>query len=477
MPITLGTVLTAEGLLGYLGPNGWLNKTLHALGLTDQPLQLVHNYWGVLASLLITGFPFAYLLTLSYLTGIDPSLEQAAATLGAGRWHRFRHITLPLLAPGLAITFCLSFVLAFAVFPSAQLVGDPRGTTHVISIEAYQAAFQKFDYALGSTIAMVMAAVMLAVVAPGTGLAVAAVPRVDERQGLMADVPRGPVGTDGAPTRARPWWRKPGNWAAALVFGFFFVNLAGVIGVPVADSFGTRWFTSWLPEGWTTRWYGEAWQEFSLGQVFWTTALVSLLVVSVLLGVPAAYALARRDFPGRKVVLLLFLLPILVPPLTYGIPLATVLYKFQLAGTLTGVVLANLVPSVPFVVLTMTPFIEQIDPRIEAAARMCGARTPSVLLRVLAPLLVPGILAASVLVLVRTVGMFELTFLTAGPDSQTLVVALYYAVFSAGIRTQQSIDAMAVMYTLSMLVLLVVALRFVNPTQLVTRVREERSQD
>jgi putative spermidine/putrescine transport system permease protein len=164
MPITLGTVLTAEGLLGYLGPNGWLNKILRALGLVDQPVQLVHNYWGVLASLLITGFPFAYLLTLSYLTGIDPSLEQAAATLGAGRLHRFRYITLPLLAPGLAITFCLSFVLAFAVFPSAQLVGDPRGATHVISIEAYQAAFQKFDYPLGSAIAMVMAAVMLAVV-------------------------------------------------------------------------------------------------------------------------------------------------------------------------------------------------------------------------------------------------------------------------------------------------------------------------
>ncbi|MER6912095.1 ABC transporter permease subunit [Streptomyces sp. NPDC000594] len=271
--------------------------------------------------------------------------------------------------------------------------------------------------------------------------------------------------------------RRPGTWVTVLVFGFFFVNLAGVIGVPLVDSFGTRWFTTWLPEGWTTRWYGSAWREFSLGQVFWTTALVSVLVVavSVVIGVPAAYALARRDFPGKRLVLLLFLLPILVPPITYGIPLATVLYKFHLAGTLTGVVLANLVPSVPFVVLTMTPFIEQIDPRIEAAARMCGAGTASVLLRILAPLLVPGILAASVLVLVRTVGMFELTFLTAGPDSQTLIVALYYAVFSAGIRTQQSIDAMAVMYTLSMLVLLVIALRFVNPTQLVTRVKEDRN--
>ncbi|MGW5127803.1 ABC transporter permease [Streptomyces sp. NPDC004069] len=295
----------------------------------------------------------------------------------------------------------------------------------------------------------------------------------------MADLVQTPEAQAGPDPAAPSRWRRirPGTWIAAVVFGFFFLQLAGVIGVPLVDSLGTRWFTSWLPQGWTTKWYGSAWREFQLGQVFWTTALVSVLVVvlSVVIGVPAAYALARRDFPGKKAVLLLFVLPILVPPLTYGIPLATVLYKFQLAGTLTGVVLANLVPSVPFVVLTMTPFIEQIDPRIEAAARMCGARTGSVLLRILAPLLVPGILAASVLVLVRTVGMFELTFLTAGPDSQTLVVALYYAVFSAGIRTQQSIDAMAVMYTLSMLVLLVIALRFVNPTQLVTRVKEDRS--
>ena len=50
------------------------------------------------------------------------------------------------------------------------------------------------------------------------------------------------------------------------------------------------------------------------------------------------------------------------------------------------------------------------------------------------PLLAPGVLAALLLVLVRTIAMFELTFLTAGPDSQTLVVALYYAVFAAGVR-------------------------------------------
>ncbi|MEU3297496.1 ABC transporter permease [Streptomyces longwoodensis] len=264
---------------------------------------------------------------------------------------------------------------------------------------------------------------------------------------------------------------RPGDWLVWAALAVFFLAVLGVIGAVVVNSLGRTWFKGWAPHGYTTSWYSKAWSEFNLGQVMRVTIEVSFLVValSLLLGVPASYALARRDFPGKKIVNTLFVLPILVPPIAYGIPLATVLYKFHLAGTLTGVVLANLVPSIPFVIFTMTPFIEQIDPRLEAAARMCGASTRSVLTRILAPLLLPGMLAAGILVLVRTFGMFELTFLTSGPDSQTLIVALFSAVFSAGIRSPQSIDAMAVIYTASMAVLLLIALRFVNPTQLVAR--------
>ena len=164
LPITLGTVLVAEGMLFYFGPQGWFNRTLITLGLLSQPVRLVHNYWGVLISLVITGFPFTFLLTLSYITGIDPSLEQAAATLGAKPAARFRHIFWPLLLPGLAITFCLSFVQAYSVFPSAVLVGEPAAATRVISIAAYQSAFEDYDYAMASAIAMIMAATQLVVV-------------------------------------------------------------------------------------------------------------------------------------------------------------------------------------------------------------------------------------------------------------------------------------------------------------------------
>ncbi|HBF28789.1 sugar ABC transporter permease [Rhizobium sp.] len=165
LPVTLGTVFIADGLLTFLGPQGWFNRTLILIGLLDAPVKLTNNYWGVFASLLISGFPFAFLLTLSYVTGIDPAIEQAAATLGANARRRFTKVFLPLLVPGLAVTFCLSFVQAFAVFPSAVLLGAPAGPTRVISIAAYQAAFEQYNHSLGSAIAIIMGIVELLIVA------------------------------------------------------------------------------------------------------------------------------------------------------------------------------------------------------------------------------------------------------------------------------------------------------------------------
>jgi putative spermidine/putrescine transport system permease protein len=165
LPITLGTVLTAQGLLIFAGRQGWLNRFLIQIGLIDQPLTLVNNYLGVMFSLVISGFPFAFLLISSYLSGIDPSIEAAAKTMGANWQQRFRRVILPLLAPGLATTFILTFVLAFSVFPSARLVGDAMGSTRVMALMAYRAFGEQTDYPMASTIAMMMGVIELVVVA------------------------------------------------------------------------------------------------------------------------------------------------------------------------------------------------------------------------------------------------------------------------------------------------------------------------
>jgi putative spermidine/putrescine transport system permease protein len=278
-----------------------------------------------------------------------------------------------------------------------------------------------------------------------------------------------------APSERRHWFYQVWSGLLLGLMAFFIVNIGLMVAAVATNSFGRRWLGTWLPEGYTTQWYVAAWKEFQLGDVLWVTAEVVLIVVvlSIVIGVPAAYALARRQFRGKQLVTLLFILPLIIPPITYGIPMATVMYQAHLGGTLYGVILSNLVPALPFVILVMTPFIEQIDPTLESAARVFGANTLRIFWHILIPLLMPGILAASLLVLVRTIAMFELTFLTAGPDSQTLVVALYYAVFAAGVRAPQSVDAMAMVYMAATLVWLLIALRFVNPTQLVSRVKEQ----
>ncbi len=93
-----------------------------------------------------------------------------------------------------------------------------------------------------------------------------------------------------------------GGWIVWGLVAFFFINLAALISTVVLDSFATTWFGSWIPDGFTTDWYGTAWSDFALTDVLTVTAQVAIavVIVSVLVGVPAAYALARRNFPGKR---------------------------------------------------------------------------------------------------------------------------------------------------------------------------------
>ena len=162
LPISLGVIFLSEGILGFYGTNGWLNQMLMGAGLMTEPLELTHNFIGVILSLFMQQFPFCFLMLLGYISGIDPSLESSARMLGATPWTVFRRVMLPLIAPGLAIAFALVFVMSFAVFPSAVMVGQPAGTTRTISIAAYQQAFEQYDMSYASAIAVIMGFCQLA---------------------------------------------------------------------------------------------------------------------------------------------------------------------------------------------------------------------------------------------------------------------------------------------------------------------------
>lgn len=156
LPISLGVILLGQGILGFYGGKGWFNQMLQAVGLIEEPLVLTHNFIGVMMALFMQQFPFCFLMLLGYISGIDPSIENSARTLGANPWTVFRRIMLPLIAPGVAIAFALVFVMSFATFPSAIILGQPTGATRTIAIAAYAQAFEMFDMPYASAIAVIM---------------------------------------------------------------------------------------------------------------------------------------------------------------------------------------------------------------------------------------------------------------------------------------------------------------------------------
>lgn len=252
----------------------------------------------------------------------------------------------------------------------------------------------------------------------------------------------------------------------------YVINVLGILVTVIVNSFGKGWFSGILPPRFTTEWYAYAANEHNIGELLQVTFVVVLAVVaaSILIAFPASYIMARHDFRLKNVIMTLFLLPMLIPPMTYGVPLASLLLRLRLPNLLS-IILANLVPILPFAILIITPFIEQVGTNLESAARMLGAGKVRIFFRILIPLTLPGILTAGILSIVRTIAAFELTYLIATAKSQTLVVALYSDAFAAGARPMQAIDALATIYFAITMTCLLIALKFVNPTQMVFKVK------
>src|ERR1700760_1433853 len=168
---------------------------------------------------------------------------------------------------------------------------------------------------------------------------------------------------------------KPWRLALYLFILGFILNMMGIVAHVVVSAFAKRWFGKPLPPAFTTDWFSYAWTNFELGQVLTITLFIALAVVvlALLIGFPAGYILARRNFRFKSALLLLYFLPLVIPQMTYGIPLATTLYRFGIGGSVPGVILAVMVPMVPLAVFILMPFFEQISVNLEWSAQVLGA--------------------------------------------------------------------------------------------------------
>jgi putative spermidine/putrescine transport system permease protein len=219
-----------------------------------------------------------------------------------------------------------------------------------------------------------------------------------------------------------------------------------------------------VAERWT---YPAAWPQ-RLGLRYWARVLSGdfleplrtglviaglVTALALLLAVPLGYALARLAVPGRGLVLLLFLLPQAFPQLPVFASATREFYRFGLAGTVTGVVLAHLVGALVFAVWTMTAVFRAIGRDLEEAAHDLGASATRTFLTVSLPLALPGVVASAVLVFLYSLDEFTGTLLVGAPFVTTLPVYMYTA--SVGYELQiASVTALVLMVPGAVLLLL-----------------------
>ncbi|MFD7640668.1 ABC transporter permease [Kitasatospora sp. NPDC059795] len=186
----------------------------------------------------------------------------------------------------------------------------------------------------------------------------------------------------------------------------------------------------------------EVWQALRLSLISATAATG----VSLLLGVPLAWLLARTEFPGRRLLRALVTLPLVLPPVVGGVALLLVLGRNGIVGrwldsatgitlpfTTAGVVVAEAFVAMPFLVISVEGALRAADPRYEEAAATLGASRLTAFRRVTLPLVAPGIGAGAVLAWARALGEFGATITFAGNfpgRTQTMPLAVYLAMES-----------------------------------------------
>ncbi|MDQ0132201.1 ABC-type spermidine/putrescine transport system permease subunit II [Neorhizobium galegae] len=155
--------------------------------------------------------------------------------------------------------------------------------------------------------------------------------------------------------------------------------------------------------------------------------VVALLtvVVSLVLAIPAGYALARLKLPFRGLILLAFLIPQAFPNLTVYVNIARIFYEIRLNGTIPGVVLVHVSHGLVYAVWIATAAFSAIDAELELAARNIGAGAMRTFMDVTLPLAAPGLMASAVFVFLESLDEFTGSYFVGAPDVNMLPLLLY----------------------------------------------------
>ncbi len=408
VPFVLPTLVVGTAFLALLGPNGTLGIDLHG------------TVWAILVAHVFYNLAIVVRGVGSYWEQIDPTTEEAARVLGAGRWRTFREVTLPLLRPVLGSTAALVFLFTFTSFGVVLVLGGFRNATIEVEIWRQTMAFLRLDVA--------SALALLQLLAVGTILAAYA--RDQERRAVEL--------TFRAPREAARRPRTPGE---RLLVGGTLGALALFLGTPLLvlllrslrtpSGLGIGNYTS-LGTTTTGTLFVPPLEAVTNSLRFALAATLIALVV----GLSAAVVVASvRGRTGRAFDTFL-MLPLGTSAVTIGFGLLVALdWPIDLRTSLLLVPVAHALVATPFVVRSTLPVLRSIRGRLREAAAVLGASPTRAWREVDLPLTARALLVGAAFAFAVSVGEFGATSFLARPSSPTLPIAIFRLLAKPGAAT------------------------------------------
>ncbi len=387
LPMILPPFVGALGFQQILGHFGVVNTLLVQLGFA--PVDFLGGggrFWSVCLIEALHLYPVCYLNLVTALGNLDPAQEEAAKNLGAGRWERFRRITLPLLKPGVLAGGSLVLVWSFTELGTPLMFGYNRVTPVQIFNGITELETNPVPYAL--VVIMLFFSALLYLAAK----------LLLGRSALNTAV----KGTAGSAAR------KPAGWKRFLPTGFFFA-MTLFAALPHAalllSSFSLRWYGTLLPEHFSLLHFENALSNKIVLPSIVNSLHYSILAmaVAVFAGVLIALAAVRWKLRFSSAADLLAMLPLAVPGIVVAFGYLGMSVKFAWAGALFNPVenplwllaAAYAVRRLPYVVRSVSAGLEQTPEELENAARNFGAGAWRVLCKVTLPLIAANLVVGA----------------------------------------------------------------------------------
>jgi len=423
-----------------LGRHGVINQLLLELGIIDQPLSLLYNFSSVIVGMVHALMPLAVLTMLSVMENIDRRLPSAAATLGARPGMVFWKVYFPLSLPGVAAGALMVFVTAIGFFITPTLLGGRHQT--MITQLIIDQVMQALNWGFAGAISVLLLAVVLLVflvydrmVGLSTMAGGSSAQRDLRKRGAWSRKLGGVIltalgsATDaviGALPKRRKRAGKGGGARESLTLRVVVILLLVFLSAPaflmIPLSFDSASGLTWPPHGFSLRWYQQI-----LDSPLWMQAITRSMLVgvgtgvlSMLIGTPAAFLLARTGMRGKAGMLAFVLAPIVVPRMIIAVGVFYFFAKIGLIGSSFGLMLGHTVVAVPYVVITMMAVLRNYDTRLDLAAHSMGARPWATLRRVTFPILGAGLMSSFLFAFATSFDELTIALFSSGGLSTTL---------------------------------------------------------